>query len=157
MHFRKWMNSNVVEAIAQNYAYCSVKGSSMIFKDKISFLSISIYIKLKSCPSVHLSVRHADNSPGSAYSDLSTAYHHKPIILLLQVCHCEWMQWSDCVLQQAEDEEVEKTRATFHRKPQPYGSIGSATDLHWGGRRFESRWWTAFFFSQYQYFCKHVF
>jgi len=62
---------------------------------------------------------------------------------------------TDCVLQHVEDEEVEKTRATFHRKPQPYGPIGCATDLHSGGRRFESRWWTAFFL--YQYFFKHVF
>jgi len=30
-------------------------------------------------------------------------------------------------------EEVEKTRATFHRKPQPYGSMGRATDVHSGG------------------------
>ena len=44
----------------------------------------------------------------------------------------------------------------FHRKPQPYGSIGSATDSHSGGRGFESSWWTDFFF-EYQYFCKHVF
>ena len=66
------------------------------------------------------------------------------------------MRWSACILQPLEDEEVEKTRATFHRKPQPYGSIGSATDLHSGGRGFESRWWTDFFF-EYQYFCKHVF
>jgi len=38
------------------------------------------------------------------------------------------MRWSGCVLQQVEDEEVEKTRATFHRKPQPCGSMGRATE-----------------------------
>ena len=56
------------------------------------------------------------------------------------------MRWSDCILQRVEDEEVEKTQATFHRKPQPYGSMGRATDLHSGGRGFESSWWTDFFF-----------
>ena len=35
-------------------------------------------------------------------------------------------------MQQVEDEEVEKTRATFHQKPQLYGSMGRATDLHSG-------------------------
>ena len=44
-----------------------------------------------------------------------------------------------------EDEEVEKTRATFHQKPEPYGSIVRATDLHSGGRGFESSWLTFFF------------
>ena len=53
-----------------------------------------IYIKLKS----RLSACHANNSPGTAYINLSTAQHHKPIILLLQVCHCELMWWSDCGL-----------------------------------------------------------
>ena len=43
-------------------------------------------------PSVRLSVRHADNSPGTAYIDLSTAHYHKTIILLLQVCHRELMR-----------------------------------------------------------------
>ena len=33
---------------------------------------ISIYIKLKSCPSVCPSIRHDDNSPESVYIDLST-------------------------------------------------------------------------------------
>ena len=60
------------------------------------------------------------------------------------------MRWSACVLQPLEDEEVEETRATFHQKPQPFSSMGSATNLHSGGRGFESRWWTNFF--EYQYF-----
>ena len=48
-----------------------------------------IYIYKAEKPSVRLSVRHAVNSPGTTNMDISTAYHHKPIILLLQVCHCE--------------------------------------------------------------------
>jgi len=36
------------------------------------------------------------------------------------------MRWSDCVLPQVEDKEVEKTQAAFYWKPQPYGSMGSA-------------------------------
>ena len=66
------------------------------------------------------------------------------------------MQWSDCILQQVEDEEVEKTRATFHRKPQPYSSMGRAADLHSGGRGFESSWWTLFFL-KINTFCMHIF
>ena len=104
----------------------------------------SIYVKLKSCPSVC----HTDNSPGTSEIDISTAHHYKTIILLLHVCHREVMRWSACVLQRVEDEEVEKTRATFHRKPQPCSSMGRAADLHSGGRRFESSWWTPFFFSK---------
>jgi len=61
------------------------------------------------------------------------------------------MQWSACFLQPLEDEEMEKTRATFHRKPQPYSLMGSATDLHSGGHGFESSWRTDFFFKN-QYF-----
>ena len=93
-------------------------------------------------PFVCLSVLHTDNSPGTAHINISTAAIR--------------LRWSDCVLQQAEDEEVEKTRATFHQKPQPYDSIGIATDLHSGGRGFESSWWTDFFFKN-QYFCIQYF
>ena len=73
-------------------------------------------------------VCHAVNSPGTADIDISTAHHHKPIILLLQVCHHELMQWSACILQWVEDEEVEKNQATFHQKPQPYSSMDRAAD-----------------------------
>ena len=45
-----------------------------------------------------------------------------------------------------------RSQATFHWKPQyTYSSMGSATDLHSGGREFESSWWTDFF-SQKSYF-----
>ena len=86
------------------------------------------------------------NSPDTDDIAISTTYHHKPIILLHQVCHRESMQWSACVLRLLEDEEVEKTQATFYLKPQPYSLMGKATDLHSGGRGLESRWWTDFFF-----------
>jgi len=55
------------------------------------------------------------------------------------------MWWSTCVLQRLEDKEVEKTRATFHRKPQPYSPMGRAADLHSGGHGFEFSWCTLFF------------
>jgi len=35
-------------------------------------------------------------------------------------------------LQWVEDEEVEKTQAKFHQKPQPYNSMGRTVDLHSG-------------------------
>ena len=50
------------------------------------------------------------------------------------------MRWPVGVLQRVKGDEVEKIRATFHRKPQPYSSMGRATDLHSGGRGFESSW-----------------
>jgi len=43
------------------------------------------YVYKAEKPSVCLSVRHANNSPGTAYINLSTAHHHKTIILPLQV------------------------------------------------------------------------
>ena len=46
----------------------------------------------------------------------------------------------------------EKTRATFHWKPQPYSSMDSATDLHSRGCGFELR-----FFLNINTFCKYVF
>ena len=61
-----------------------------------------------------LSVCMTDNSPGTAHINILTSQYHKPIIPLLQVSHCEWVRWSDCVLQWVEDEEVEKTWATNH-------------------------------------------
>jgi len=63
-------------------------------------------------------------------------------ILLLQVYHRELMWWLHCVLQWVEDEEVEKTRATFHWTPQPYSSMGRA--VHSGGRRLKFSRWTLF-------------
>ena len=64
------------------------------------------------------------------------------------------MRWSDCVLQQVEDEELEKTRATFHQKPQPYGSMVRATDLRsW----VQIQLLTRFFFSKINTFCIQVF
>ena len=62
------------------------------------------------CKAVRLSVRHADNSLGTAHIDTSTTLHHKPIIFLLQVCHYKLMWRSDCVLQRVEDEEMEKLK-----------------------------------------------
>ena len=65
------------------------------------------------------------------------------------------MWWSTCILQWVEHEEVEKTRAKFHRKPQPNDSISRATDFHSGGHRFESSWWTLFL--NINTFCTHIF
>jgi len=45
----------------------------------------SLYIKLKSCPSVC----HAVNSPGTINIAILTTSHQKPIVFFLQVCHCE--------------------------------------------------------------------
>ena len=104
------------------------------------FIYLPIYLSLKSCPSVCLSITSI-----TCLGLLRSKYHlpnHKPIILLLQVCYCELMWY---VLQRVEDKEVEKSWATFHRKPQLYSSTGNATDLHLGGRGFESNWWTDFF------------
>ena len=38
-----------------------------------------------------------------------------------------------------------KNSSNIPLKPQPYSSMGRAADLHSGGRRFESSWWTDFF------------
>jgi len=50
------------------------------------------------------------------------------------------MRWQACILQRVEGNEVEKTQATFHQKPQPYSSMGKAADLHSGGHGFKSYW-----------------
>jgi len=68
------------------------------------------------------------------------------------------MRWSDCVLQQVEGEELDRTQATFHRKPQPYGSMGRASDLHSGGRGFRIQLVNRFFFYlKINTFCIHAF
>ena len=50
---------------------------------------VSIYIYKAEKLSVCLSVRHADNLPGTANINITTAKHPKPVIFLLQVCHRE--------------------------------------------------------------------
>ena len=73
--------------------------------------------------------------------ELPTSTYQLPHIINPSFSYFKFVTASECSDQIAfEDEEMEKTQAIFHRKPQPYGSMGRATDLHSGGRRFESSW-----------------
>ena len=109
-----------------------------------------LYIKLKSCPSVCLSIR---LSRRSLAWDCWNWLQLPNAVNLLSL-------WGNALISlhsaAVEDEVVEKTRATFHRKPQPYSSTGRAADMHSGGRGFKSSWWTLFF-SKISTFCMHVF
>ena len=77
---------------------------------------------LKSHPSVCLSVRHADKS---AHINTLPASLHKPIILLLQVCHCNLIQYQIAFCSGLKTKKWRKLEQD---------SMGRATDLHSGGR-----------------------
>ena len=64
-------------------------GRSLMHHNKPVIIYIYKREILSVCLSVRLSVCHAVNSPGTVDIAISTAWHQKPTILLLQVCHRE--------------------------------------------------------------------
>ena len=67
---KKWAVHDNNKKLSEKHVFVS---SACKAKNLTGVQQKSIYIKLKSRPSVCLSVRHAGNSPGTANIDISTA------------------------------------------------------------------------------------
>ena len=77
-----------------------------------------------------------------ALSDIAilSTKHHQPIILLLQVCHRELMQWPPCVLQRVEGDEVEKLEQHSIENHSHIAQWVEQLTCISGGRGFEFSW-----------------
>ena len=103
-----------------------------------------LYIKLKTCPSVCMSI-HLSVTQITHLGLLRLTYQ-LPNTINQSSHYSSLSPWSITVISlRSAAGWRQRSGAIFHQKAQPYSSMGRAADLHSGGSGFKSSWWTLVF------------